>query len=104
MNIDINFVRSQFPALAGEWVYFDNAGGSQTLKSVVDRISNYLLTTDVQLGASYAISQRAAERVQEAARAMAAYINASSFTEVVMGSSTSLLIRILSFCLSQTFK
>jgi len=103
MALNIEFVRKQFPALSGNWVFFDNAGGSQTLQSVMDRISEYLLTSDVQLGASYEISQLAGERVNQAAESMAELVNAKSSSEIVMGSSTSLLIRILSLCLGETF-
>ena len=103
MTLQLDFVRSQFPALAGDWTFFDNAGGSQTLKPVVDRISEYLLTSDVQLGASYAVSQLAGDRVSKAAQGVATLMNASDPTEVVMGSSTSLLLRILALCLAQTF-
>ncbi len=92
----IDFVRQQFPSLAGDWTFFDNAGGSQTLKGVVDRITEYLLTSDVQLGASYAVSQLAGDRVTKAVQAMATLINARTASEVVMGSSTTLMIRILS--------
>ncbi|MBD2386081.1 cysteine desulfurase-like protein [Cylindrospermum sp. FACHB-282] len=103
MFLNIDKVREYFPALAGEWIFFDNAGGSQTLKKVVDRISEYLLTSDVQLGASYAVSQLAGERVSLAARGMATLINASSPQEVVMGSSTTMMLKILALCLGQTF-
>jgi cysteine desulfurase family protein (TIGR01976 family) len=103
-SFPIEFVRQQFPSLAGDWTFFDNAGGSQTLKQVVDRISKYLLTSDVQLGASYAISQLAGDRVAKAAQGMATFINAKSPSEVVMGSSTTLMIRILSLCISQTWQ
>ena len=103
MTLQLDFVRSQFPALAGDWTFFDNAGGSQTLKPVVDRISEYLLTSDVQLGASYAVSQLAGDRVSKAAQGVATLMNASDPTEVVMGSSTSLLLRILALCLAHTF-
>lgn len=102
-SLPIDFVRQQFPSLAGDWTFFDNAGGSQTLKQVVGRISEYLLTSDVQLGASYGVSQLAGDRVAKAAQAMATLINAKSASEVVMGSSTTLLLRILSLCLSQTW-
>jgi cysteine desulfurase family protein (TIGR01976 family) len=102
-SLSLDFVRQQFPSLAGDWTFFDNAGGSQTLKRVVDRISEYLLTSDVQLGASYAVSQLASERVAKAAQAMATLINARTASEVVMGSSTTLMIRILSLCISQTW-
>jgi cysteine desulfurase family protein (TIGR01976 family) len=102
-SLSLEFVRQQFPSLAGDWTFFDNAGGSQTLKRVVDRISEYLLTSDVQLGASYAVSQLASDRVAKAAQAMATLINAGTASEVVMGSSTTLMIRILSLCISQTW-
>lgn len=99
--LQVDYVRQQFPALAGDWVFLDNAGGSQTLRQVVDRISEYLLTSDVQLGASYAVSQLAGERVLRARESVATLINAADSTEVVMGGSTSLLLRILSLCLSR---
>ena len=65
MALDMDFVRRQFPALSGDWVFMDNAGGSQVLSRVADRISDYLLTSNVQTGATYAPSQRSTERVRE---------------------------------------
>jgi cysteine desulfurase family protein (TIGR01976 family) len=100
--MNLEYVRSQFPALAGEWIFFDNAGGSQTLASVTRRIQDYLTSSDVQLGASYEISRIAGTRVSEAAAAMATYVNAAHASEVVMGPSTSMLIRILSICMGKT--
>lgn len=104
MKLDIDFVRAQFPALSGEWVYMDNAGGSQTLKQVIARIGEYLTTSDVQLGATYDISQLGVKRVTEAARSIAELINAENESEVILGSSTSMLLRVLSLCLTETFK
>ncbi|NDJ22137.1 cysteine desulfurase-like protein [Nostoc sp. B(2019)] len=103
MVLNLDTVRQYFPALAGKWTFFDNAGGSQTLKKVVDKISEFLLTSDVQLGASYAISQLAGERLALATRGMATLINAKSPREVVMGPSTTMMLKVLSMCLSQTF-
>jgi len=100
--LDLPFVRSQFPVLAGDWVFFDNAGGSQTLQGVADYLRDYLLTSNVQLGASYAVSQQATERVAKAAQGVATLVNAADPSEVVMGGSTSLLLRILSLSLGQT--
>ncbi|MDY8110156.1 cysteine desulfurase-like protein [Fulvimarina sp. 2208YS6-2-32] len=96
MTLDIDFVRRQFPALSGEWVFMDNAGGSQVLSRVATRISDYLLTSNVQTGASYAPSQRSTERVREARRAFAGFVNAPDPGEIVMGASTTMLIRMLS--------
>lgn len=102
--LQLDYVRQQFPALAGDWAFFDNAGGSQTLRQVVDRISEFLLTSNVQLGASYDLSQWAGKRLARATQAMATLINAADPSEVVMGSSTTLLLRILSICLGQTLQ
>ncbi|WP_375494954.1 cysteine desulfurase-like protein [uncultured Nostoc sp.] len=104
MLLNLDKVRPYFPALAGEWTFFDNAGGSQTLKKVVDRISEFLLSSDVQLGASYGISQLAGERLAVATRGMATFINANSSKEVVMGPSTTMMLKVLSICLGQTFR
>ncbi|MFB9991082.1 cysteine desulfurase-like protein [Deinococcus oregonensis] len=88
----LDFVRAQFPALAGPWTFLDNAGGSQVLTSVADRVRDYLLQTSVQLGASYAVSQEAAARVADGTRAAAELINAADVREVVLGSSATQLV------------
>ena len=93
--LDLNYVREQFPGLKTDWILMDNAGGSQTARPVVYRINDYLLHTNAQLGASYYTSDIATKRVEETQRIMAEYINANDPGEVVMASSTSLLIRIL---------
>ena len=103
-RLQLDFVRQQFPALAGDWVFMDNAGGSQTLRQVVDRISEFLLNSNVQLGASYEVSALAGDRVLQARQAAATLINAADSTEVVMGHSTSLLLRLLSICLGRTWQ
>lgn len=103
MNLDINYVRKQFPSLDKEWVFMDNAGGSQILKSVVDNIREYLINSNVQLGASYDISKLAEERVNEAVKMVSELINANDKSEIILGSSTTMLIRILSICLGRTF-
>ncbi len=103
-TLNLNFVRQHFPALAGDWVFFDNAGGSQILKPVVDRITEFLYDSNVQLGASYAVSQRATERVAAGAMAMARLINAADPAEVVLGPSTSALLRMLAQCFRPTLQ
>ncbi|HZS36303.1 MAG TPA: aminotransferase class V-fold PLP-dependent enzyme [Polyangia bacterium] len=94
-GLDLPSVRRQFPALAeqeGDWVFFDNAGGSQILGRVVERIVEFLRTSNVQLGGSYAPSRLAAERVAEGARSVAALLNARSPDEIVLGPSTTQLL------------
>ena len=93
--LNLDQIRSEFPALEGPSVFLDNAGGSQVLRRVADRIHDYLLTSSVQLGASYAVSQQAAERVLAARRAVAELINAEFDDEVVMGAATTALMFML---------
>lgn len=102
--MDIEFVRKQFPGLNREFVFMDNAGGSQTLAKVAERITGYLLHHNVQLGASYKVSQEAGEKLAYATKQVAKTVNASRPEEIVIGPSTSMLIRILSICLSKNWE
>ena len=91
-GLDLNLIRAEFPALSSDCVYLDNAGGSQVLSRVADRVRDYLLTSSVQLGASYAQSQAAGSKVLAARRSVAQLINAAHDEEVVMGGSTTSLM------------
>jgi cysteine desulfurase family protein (TIGR01976 family) len=104
MPLDLDFVRSQFPALADGWAYFDNAGGSQVLRPVAERVADYLLTTSVQTGASYETSQRASNRLAEARARMATLVGASRPEEVVFGHSTTVLVRFLATAMASQFQ
>ena len=100
---DLSFVRAQFPAVGGDWIFLDNAGGSQVLGRVVERIVDYLQTSNVQLGASYAISQLASERMQQAQRRTAELVNAERPEEVVMGPTSTLLVQLLARAMAHQF-
>ncbi len=98
MSLDLAFARSQFPALSDDkdaWIYLDNAGGSQVLGSVADRVREYLLTSSVQLGASYGVSALAAERLYAGQAAIAELVNASRPEEIVFGASSTVMIQAL---------
>ena len=88
-------IRAEFPGLQTDMVFMDNAGGSQTLRRVVDRIGDFLLNSNVQLGASYATSVKAGERVAESRVRAAIFVNAARPEEVVMGGSSTALLRTL---------
>ncbi len=93
--LDMDYVRSQFPALSSGYAYLDNAGGSAVLRAVAERISDYLLNSAVQLGASYSESVAAGARVMQARESVAQLINAQYPEECVMGGSTTHLLQIL---------
>jgi cysteine desulfurase family protein (TIGR01976 family) len=92
MPLNMDHVRAEFPALHNGFVFLDNAGGSQVLRRVGDRVRDYLLTSSVQLGASYSHSQDAGARVLAARRSVATLINAVHDDEVVMGAATTALM------------
>ncbi|MCH4822315.1 cysteine desulfurase-like protein [Gramella lutea] len=102
--MDIKYVREQFPALSRDFIFMDNAGGSQVLKKVAERISGYLLYHNVQLGASYKVSAEAGRKLKYATSKIAELLNTSKDEEVVIGSSTTMLLRILSLTISKQWE
>lgn len=103
-SLDVDAVRAQFPALAEGWAFLDNAGGSQVLRSAADRMADYMLTTSVQTGASYAVSERATARVAEARAKVARLLNAVRPEEIVFGPSTTVLMRFLATAMASQFE
>ncbi len=102
--MDIDFVREQFPALQHDYIFMDNAGGSQILGRSVEYISDYLIHSNVQLGASYKISTLAGERLDAVTAQIARLINAKHKNSVVMGPTSTMLLRILSLCLNDQWQ
>jgi cysteine desulfurase family protein (TIGR01976 family) len=103
-DLDLGLVRSYFPALGGEWVFFDNAGGTQTAVHVGRRLHEYLYESNVQHGASYAVSALAVQRVREARDSLTEFIHAADVGEVILGPSTTQLLQNLAKSLVQLFK
>ncbi|KAK5945532.1 hypothetical protein PMZ80_002737 [Knufia obscura] len=97
-GFDVAAARAAFPALGQKQVFMDNAGGAQVLKSVIDSITTYLTTTNVQLGASYPVAQTSTALFSAGHAAGATYINAKP-EEVVFGPSTTQMFRNVSVAL-----
>ncbi|KAI0013421.1 aminotransferase class-V [Xylariaceae sp. FL0662B] len=97
-NFDVLAARSNFPALQQDQIFFDNAGGSQTLGTVIESIRDYLSNTNVQLGATYRTGKISTLRYGDGIAAGARYINAEK-DEIVFGPSTTQLFRNLSYAL-----
>lgn len=85
MTLDPTKVRRQFPALATGAVYFDNPGGTQVPQRVVERISNYLTTTNANAGGAFATSRASDAVVEEARLAVARFLGASRPEEIIFG-------------------
>jgi len=107
-TLNIDQVRKNFPALleaqAENRIFLENAGGSQVLKSVADKILDYLLHTNVQLGATYRTSVVSTNRVMEGLEAVRTFLNARSTSEIFMGPSTSQLLRNLCQSMAPTLQ
>jgi len=88
--LDVTSARAAFPALSDSYIYADNAGGSQCLGAVASRLTDYLLRTNVQLGADYSVSVTSTNRVAEGMEAARQMVNARSVDEVAFGYSSSL--------------
>lgn len=96
-------IRTQFPALAGDTVFLENAGGSQVPVVVADRIRDYMLSTYVQIGAGYPLSQRASELIDESHDFVRLMMNGTD-GEVILGPSTSVLLQMLAGCYAKALK
>ncbi len=103
LELDVDFVRAHFPALADGWAFFENAGGSYVPRSVIERVTTYMTETQVQPGASYAPSAAAAERMTQGRLAIAQLINADA-DEVVVGPSTTANVYALSHAIRPWFE
>jgi len=91
MQLDLDFVRTQFPAfeepsLQGQ-AFFENAGGSYTCKPVIDRLFRYYHSRKVQPYAPYAASQLAGAEMDEARDRLAAMMGVDT-DELSFGPST----------------
>lgn len=91
--LDLEYVRSQFPGLAQGWAFFDNAGGTQILSGVVERMTDFLFNANVQIGGSYEVSQRAARCLQQGREAMQVLVNANRPEEIVFAPSATVALQ-----------
>jgi cysteine desulfurase family protein (TIGR01976 family) len=103
MALDVMLARAQFPALSGEWIFMDNAGGSQVPIQVADAVRDYLLQTNVQLGASYQVSRNAQEAGWASRQLVADWIGAVP-DEIVFGQNSSQLLRTLAVMRSSAWE
>ncbi|SHK24142.1 cysteine desulfurase family protein, VC1184 subfamily [Shimia gijangensis] len=91
MQLDIDFVRSQFPAfqkpsLAGQ-AFFENAGGSYTCRPVIDRLTRFYSERKVQPYAPYEAARLGGAEMDEARVRLAAILGVET-DELSFGPST----------------
>jgi cysteine desulfurase family protein (TIGR01976 family) len=96
--IDTDTIRKQFPALAQETIFLENAGGSQVPAVVADAIRDYMLNTYVQLGAGYDISTICTETVNRAHDFINIFVHGTSTGKVILGPSCTQLTMMIADC------
>lgn len=91
MGLDIEFVRSQFPAFAEPSLdgqaFFENAGGSYTCQHVIGRLSRFYHQRKVQPYGPFTASRLAGEEMDEARNRLSAMMGVAP-DELSFGSST----------------
>ncbi|MDW3221644.1 MAG: aminotransferase class V-fold PLP-dependent enzyme [Paracoccaceae bacterium] len=91
MNLDLEFVRRQFPAFdvpsLKDQAFFENAGGSYACAQVIDRLTRFYRERKVQPYAPYAASRLGGAEMDEARQRMAAILGVDA-DEVSFGPST----------------
>lgn len=110
MTFDVARVRAQFPSLtrrthaaAGTHpVFFDNPAGTQVPQRVIDAISSYFLTMNANSGGAFATSRDSDAMVRDVRRKLAAFLNAPSEDEIVLGPNMTTLNFGLSRAIAQT--
>jgi cysteine desulfurase family protein (TIGR01976 family) len=88
-SLDLNWIRSQFPALAQQVggrpaVFFDGPGGTQVPQRVIDAIGSYLAHANANTHGAFLTSRRTDETIAAAHAAMADFLGCDP-DEVVFG-------------------
>jgi cysteine desulfurase family protein (TIGR01976 family) len=91
-------LRAQFPALQknGDFIFLENAGGSQVPQRVVDAVSRHLVDFNVQRMAKYRHSAGVDRNLAEARHSVALLVNANRDEEISFGLNATSFIRLVS--------
>ena len=104
MSIDIARVRAEFPALGSEAIFFDSPAGTQVPKQVIERMRDYLLTTNANHGGAFRTSKASDETVDQARQAAAHFLGAASPQEIVFGANMTSLTLAMSRTLARNLQ
>jgi cysteine desulfurase family protein (TIGR01976 family) len=101
MPFDVEQVRAQFPALASGAVFFDNPGGTQVARRVIERMTEYLVRCNANHGGAFYTSIESDGVLHAAHAAMADFLGAASPDEIVFGPNMTSLTFTLSRALGR---
>ena len=107
MTLDLDFVRSQFPAFGvedlGDQAFFENAGGSYMCQPVIDRLTRFYTQRKVQPYAPYAASRLGGEEMDEARTRLSTILGVAP-DELSFGPSTTQNVYVLAQAFRETLQ
>lgn len=102
--LDLEAIRSKFPALSAGDVVLDNPGGTQVPRGVTDRIVRYLHETNANHGGAFPTSRASDAVVAEGRAALADFLCAARPEEVAFGPNMTTLTFGMARSLSRAWK
>jgi len=100
--LNVDQVRSNFPALASGAIFLDNPGGTQIARQSLDRIQHYLVQTNANHGGAFQTSRQSDAVVHETRAAMADFLNAARPEEIIFGPNMTTLTLHISRSIART--
>ena len=85
MTLDLQLIRSQFPALNRDAIFLDNPAGTQVAQQVLTRVNQYLIDMNANHGGAFATSIESDALLDEARDACADFYNAARSDEIIFG-------------------
>jgi cysteine desulfurase family protein (TIGR01976 family) len=104
MNLDLNQIRSQFPALQRPAVFLDNPGGTQIARQSLERMRAYLQDNNANHGGAFATSRASDATIDQARHVMADFLNAPRPETIVFGPNMTSLTFNISRSLARSWK
>ncbi len=107
--LDLSSYRRYFPSLALNFndrqaVYFDNPGGTQVARQVVDAMVTYFREANSNTGGAFVTSQRTDAVIDAARNAMADFLHAASPSQIVFGPNMTTLTFAFSRAIGKTLQ
>jgi cysteine desulfurase family protein (TIGR01976 family) len=100
----IDHVRSAFPALQDDFIFFDNAAGAQSPQAVLHAVAHHLLHRNVQRGGRYRQSQEVDAAIAQARASVAELVNARHPDEISFGMNATSFMRLVSIAIGQSLR
>src|SRR5947209_5873325 len=108
-TLDLSAYRRYFPSLelnvnGKRAVYFDNPGGTQVARQVIDAMMTYFREANANTGGAFVTSQRTDTLIDSARSAMADFLHAASPDQIVFGPNMTTLTFAFSRAIGKTLR